>query len=71
MNFGSLLFGKANLGITIDLNNKQILNFSTGKLVVTENKHNRNKYFYNLLVGTTEFPELAEEISQKHLKYDL
>ena len=56
-----LFCGRANLGIVY--NDKQLLNFSTGKLVVSENNVKRDIKFYNTLVGPTEFPEIAEEIS--------
>ena len=69
MKFNKWFSGSANLGIVS--NDEQLLNFSTGKFVVTENKEKNRVQFYNLLVGPTEFPELAEEISQRHYSYQL
>ena len=62
-------YGFANLGIL--KNENYLLNFSTGKLVFSENKVYRDKYFYNSLVGPTQYPELAEDICQNHIKYQI
>ena len=51
------------------LNGKRLLDFSSGKLVFTKDKEKDRKYIYNSLVGPTEYPEVVEEICQKHLKY--
>ena len=61
--------GSANLGIVFS--DELLLNFSSGKLQTIRINEQNDKKFYNSLVGPTEFPELAEEISQQHIKYQL
>ena len=54
--------GFGNLGIIFSDENN-LLDFSSGKLVFTEDKvENRKNIFYNSLIGPTEYPEFAEEI---------
>ena len=60
--------GSGNLGIISSYKN-ELLNFSSGKLVLSEDKVKDRKFFYNSLVGHTQYPEFAEEICPQHLKY--
>ena len=54
--------GSGNLGILS--NGIKLLNFSSGNLIFFEDKvgYKNRKYFYNFLVGPTEYPEFAEKI---------
>ena len=53
--------GNGNLGILSSMSNK-LLNFFSGKIVITKNKIEYRSEFYNSLVGPTKYPEFAEEI---------
>ena len=64
-----VFFGPGNLGILRSFAGDKLLNFSTGKLLFLENKVKDRKWFYNSLVGPTEFPEFVEEICPQHLLY--
>ena len=59
--------GFGNLGI-LSTNENKLLYFFTGKLIFIEDKvgYDNRKYYYNYLVGSTNYPEYAEEICQKH-----
>ena len=52
-------YGYGNLGILSSADNKELFNFSSGKLVFSENKIERDEYFYNTLVGPTEYTKFA------------
>ena len=54
--------GSGNLGILFSADGKELLNFSTGKLVFSENKVKDRKWLYNSLVGPNLYPGFAEEI---------
>ena len=45
--------GLGNLGVLSSYNDKELLNFTSGKLVFFEDKVERLKQFYNSLVGPT------------------
>ena len=57
-------FGSCNVGVLSF--GSELLNFSTGDLVLKEEEAKRSKKFYNALVGPTFYPELAEKVSLKY-----
>ena len=53
-------YGYGNMGI-LSSDTNSFLDFSTGKLIVSKNKVENRKYFYNSLFGAVAFPELADD----------